>query len=37
MTQEEIASKIGLTQERIGQIIRKFGTEEISKIDATLV
>jgi len=28
---DKIASKIGLTQERIGQIIRKFETEEISK------
>jgi len=33
LTQEEIASKVGLTQERIGQIIRNFKSEEISKIN----
>jgi DNA-directed RNA polymerase specialized sigma subunit len=33
LTREEIASKIGLTQERIGQIIRKFISEEISTVN----
>ena len=33
LTQEEIASKTGLSQQRIAQITNKFKNEEISKIN----